>query len=275
MEFFIRLDRVAIPPTCVLSGTDVSNTMASSPPAQTILLVTGANQGLGFHTVKKLAAEQSDYLLLLASRDSSKGTKAAESISDLASNTRVQSIELDITSDESIAKAVDEVSSKYGRLDVLFNNAGIAYGGESDPRTEWKKIYEVNVISHFLVTEAFVPLLKKAILPRIVFMSSGLGSIQDNLDPKSPYYGVYPCNPYPVSKAALNMLAVGTAVKYQKDGFKVNVIDPGFNQTNLNGYNKNANPNIEDGALEACRIITQGKDGQYSTFSSKEGMVKW
>lgn len=249
--------------------------MTSSPPAQTIVLVTGANQGLGFHTVKKLAAEQSNYTLLLASRDSSKGTKAAESISDLASNTSVQSIELDITSDESIAKAVDEISFKYGRLDVLFNNAGIAYGGESNPRAEWMKIYEVNVASHFLVTEAFVPLLKKATLPRIVFMSSGLGSIQDNLDPEWPFYGAFPGNPYTVSKAALNMLAVGTAVKYQQDGFKVNVIDPGFNQTNLNGYNKNANPNIEDGAVEACRIITQGKEGQYSTFSSREGIVNW
>ncbi len=249
--------------------------MASTSSSQTIVLITGANQGLGFETIKKLAAEQSNHTLLLASRDLSKGVKAAESITKLASNTRVHPIELDITSDESIAQAADEVSSKHGRLDVLFNNAGVAYAGQPSPRAEWLKIFEVNVASHFLVTEAFVPLLKKAALPRVVFMSSGLGSITDNLDPKWQFYGAFPGNPYTVSKAAMNMLAVGIAVKYQQAGFKVNVIDPGFNQTNLNNYNENANPNIEEGAVEACRIITQGKDGQYSTFSSKEGIVNW
>ena len=248
--------------------------MSSISPSQTIVLVTGANQGLGFQTIKKLAAEQPNYTLLLASRDSSKGAKAAESITNFASNTTVYPIELDITSDDSIAKAAEEVSSKHGRLDTLFNNAGISRAGQSSPRQEWLKIFEVNVASHFLVTEAFVPLLKKATLPRVVFMSSGLGAIQDGLNPESPYYGVF-LGPYGVSKCAMNMLAVHTAAKYHKDGFKVNVIDPGHIQTNLNVYSNVANPNVEDGALEACRIITQGKDGQYATFSSKEGLVNW
>jgi NAD(P)-dependent dehydrogenase (short-subunit alcohol dehydrogenase family) len=249
--------------------------MATIPPSQTVVLVTGANQGLGFETVKKLAAEQANYTLLLASRDFSKGTKAAESISKLASNTNVVPIQLEVTSDDSIAKAVNQVSSKYGRLDVLFNNAGISQASQPTPRAEWLKIFEVNAISSFLVTEAFVPLLKKADLPRVVFMSSGLGSIGGNLDPKFPFYGLY-LGTYSVSKAAMNMIGAQTAVKYEKDGFKVNIIDPGYNQTNLNAYNEYANPNIADGAVEACRIIVQGKDGQYSTYSSKDlGILPW
>ena len=248
--------------------------MASISDSQTIVLVTGANQGLGFETVKKLAAEQPNYTLVLASRDFSKGVKAAESLTNLASNSTVHPIQLDITSDESIAKAASEVASKFGRLDVLFNNAGVAWAGQPTPRQEWAKVYEVNVTSHFFVTEAFVPLLKKAPLPRVVYMSTGLASLADNLDPDWPFYGTL-LEPYCGSKAAMNMLGVQTAVRYKKDGFKVNVISPGFIRTNLNGYNENGNPNVEDGAVEACRIITQGKDGQYSTFSSTEGILNW
>ena len=73
----------------------------------------------------------------------------------------------------------------------------------------------------------------------------------------------------------MNMVAIQIAIKYKNEGFKINVVDPGYNQTNLNAYNQYANPNIEDGAVESCRIITQGKNGQYSTFTAKEGAVKW
>lgn len=221
-----------------------------------------------------LAAEQPNFTILLGSRDPAKGIKAAESITELASGTSVQPIELEVTSDESIAKAVDQVSSKYGRLDVLFNNAGIAGPGKSNPREEFLKVLDTNVASAYLLTEAFVPLLKKAVLPRVVFMSSGLGSIALTLDSTSPYYGLV-SGSYAVSKSAMGMVAVQLAIKYRAEGFKVNIIDPGYNATNLNGYSEHASQNISEGALEACRIIVQGKDGQYSTFTAKEGVVPW
>lgn len=240
---------------------------------KTIILITGANQGLGYECAKKLAREQPDYSILLGARSISKGTTAAESITERAPNTTVQPLELDITSDSSIAAAVEEVSSKYGRLDILFNNAGIARAGLESPRDEWAAILSTNVISQFMVTEAFVPLLKKSAFPKLVFMSSGLGSITDTLDPKFPYYS-FPQNPYVVSKAAFNMLAAKYSVVFKEAGFKVNIICPGHRATNLNGYQKVAGK-PEGGAIEACRIITQGRDGQYSTFSNEHGLLPW
>lgn len=95
--------------------------------SETIVLITGANQGLGFEVVKKLAAENENFKIILGSRDLAKGKKAAAEVPKLASKTSVDAIQIDVTSDESIEKAVTTVNEKYGRIDVLFNNAGIAH----------------------------------------------------------------------------------------------------------------------------------------------------
>lgn len=87
------------------------------------MLITGANQGIGFETAKKLAKEQPSYHILMGSRDAHRGQVAAAKLQ--AKNLSVESITIDITSDESIAAAANEVSSKFGRLDVLINNAAI------------------------------------------------------------------------------------------------------------------------------------------------------
>lgn len=94
---------------------------------QTIVLVTGANQGLGFEIVKKLAADNENYLILMAARSMDKVKQAASEVSSFAKNTELDTVQLDVTSDESISRAARTVSDKYGRIDVLVNNAGIAY----------------------------------------------------------------------------------------------------------------------------------------------------
>lgn len=121
----------------------------------------------------------------------------------------------------------------------------------------------------FVAVFAFTPLLEKAATPRVVFMGSKVGSITLALDPRNPLYG-WANGSYDVSKAALNMVAVQICHLHKEKKFKVNVVDPGFRQTSMNGYSKMAGK-AEDGAVEACRIITQGKDGQYNTFTSDDG----
>ncbi|KAK7903545.1 hypothetical protein LTR67_001565 [Exophiala xenobiotica] len=243
--------------------------------SSTIVLITGANQGLGFECVKKLAAEQPDYHILLCSRNVDRGRQAAEKVVNLARGTTVEPLELDVTNDESIAKAAAYVRGKFGHLDVLFNNAGISDYPGVGLREAMNKVIETNAVSAACVTEAFLPLLKKATnTPRLLFMSSGLGSIAMTLDPKSPFYG-YIVKPYNTSKAAMNMLGAMYAVELGKDGIKVNMIDPGFRATNLNGYHE-AGGKPEDGALQACRmIVNTDKDGPHGTFSSNEGSVPW
>lgn len=93
--------------------------------SQKIVLITGANQGLGFEVVKKLAAEQPNYLIILCARDLKKGQKAASEVSNLAKGTTIDTLELDVTSDASIESARQQLEQRYGHIDVLFNNAGV------------------------------------------------------------------------------------------------------------------------------------------------------
>ncbi|QKX53813.1 uncharacterized protein TRUGW13939_00893 [Talaromyces rugulosus] len=241
---------------------------------ETIVLITGANQGLGYECVKKLAAEQSNYRIIIGSRDIVKGQAAASNVTKIANNTSIEAVQLDVISDESINAAVNLIESKYHRLDVLFNNAGIMFVTESTPRAEFRKILETNTIGATCVTEAFVPLLTKAGCPRLLFMSSGLGSLTLTTLPFSPYYG-YDFKAYSTSKAAVNMIGLLYAKQLRKSGFKVNLVDPGFRQTNLNGFhNEGGDP--AGGALEACRLITDASaDGQHGSFAATEGPVPW
>ena len=204
--------------------------MSSVTPDHTIVLITGANQGLGLECVKKLATEQSKYHILLCSRNLDKGKQAASSVTNLATGTSVEPLELDVDNDDSIAQATKYIEKQYGRLDVLFNNAGISGTDEKSLRKNFSHVLETNVVGAQCVTEAFIPLLKKAQYPRLVFMSSGLGSITYMLDSSGPFYGLAnaPRNKaYVVSKCAENMLGALYAVQLGKEGFKVNMIDPG------------------------------------------------
>ena len=240
--------------------------------SQTIVLVTGANQGLGFEMVKSLSSSASNYTILLAARDTSKGKDAAASLdsSKFASRTTVEPIELDITSDDSIATSVKHIKDTYSRLDVLVNNAGIARSnGSNTTRASYHAILDTNVTSTAMLTDACAPLLKQSSFPRIVIMSSTLGSITATLDEKSPFHG-YDTAAYAVSKAGLNMLGALLTTKYKKDGFKVNIICPGYRPTNLNNYNKAAQGTASDGAVEAVRIIQEGKEGPSGVFTSTE-----
>jgi NAD(P)-dependent dehydrogenase (short-subunit alcohol dehydrogenase family) len=247
--------------------------MPSAPTDQTIVLITGANQGIGLAIVKNLAANHPNFTILLGSRNHANGTKAANTITLSAKNTTVVPIQLDITSDDSIAKAVDFVSKEFGRLDVLYNNAGVSSFDAKDQRQIWNEIFNINATSAFVVSEAFIPLLRKSPFPRVAFMSSGLGSLHDAVVPNTPFFGLF-TGPYAASKAAMNMVAAQLGAKY-KDEFRINVTCPGFIQTNLNGYNENAQSDVSQGTIEAVRIITQRKDGKQLTFTNKEGVIPW
>lgn len=169
---------------------------------------------------------------------------------------------------------MNKVDTEHGHLDVLMNNAGIAsLAAKGTLRESYSKIFDTNVFGAAVLTDACIPLLKKSSHARIIFMSSGLGSIADTLDPRFPYYGI-DSPPYVTSKAAMNMLTACYAVKYGKDGFKVNSCDPGFRKTNLNGHAQMAG-DAADGAINACRLIMLRKDGENGTFSDLDGPVKW
>jgi NAD(P)-dependent dehydrogenase (short-subunit alcohol dehydrogenase family) len=125
------------------------------------------------------------------------------------------------------------------------------------------------------VTEAFLPLLHRSPMGRIVNVSSTMGSLQDQCDPGSPYYGmILPA--YQSSKAALNAVTVALAKKLADTPIKVTSVCPGWVQTDLAPGNRELAPLTAD---EAARIVvtaaTLAQEAPSGTFIDGAGVVAW
>ncbi|VBB72201.1 Putative dehydrogenase/reductase [Podospora comata] len=257
-------------------------TMAS--PDTTIVLITGANQGIGFEIAKKLATEHKDYHIIMTGR---RKQPLEEAVSSLKSRgLSVEPLILDVTSDASIVAAVSHVSSTHGRLDVLINNAGISEHTfdnipDISPRQKWAIILDTNVTSVAMVTDAFIPLMEKsAKVRRIVMMGSVMGSLTCRAD-KGHHCHVDTYTAYCASKTALNMLSLHYVIRFEKaegedgdgKGWKVNVCCPGYCSTNLNKFQ--GLKSVEEGRVNAVRLATMGGEGETGSYSAKEGRIPW
>jgi NAD(P)-dependent dehydrogenase (short-subunit alcohol dehydrogenase family) len=185
------------------------------------------------------------------------------------------SVELDVTSDQSIFAARDFVQQQYGQLDVLVNNAGIALDVKEKGapiRSMIQRTFEVNVFGAAVVTNAFLLLLEKSSNPRIVFTSSTVGSLTQAADFDYPWSKA-PIPAYRTSKAAMNMLMLYYAATLREKGFKVNASCPGYIGTNLNS--NRGTGSIDDGAINLVRLATLGPDGETGTFSTAQETRAW
>ena len=246
-----------------------------------IALVTGANQGIGRQIATDLAVQ--GLTVLLASRNLDRGKAAAEGIEG-----DVHPIQLDVTDEASIRAAAEQVSEKFGRLDILVNNAAIsrANGQLSETMQDYiersratviaidevRTIWETNVFGVLAVTQAFVPLLRKSDNARIVNVSSGLGSLTVNAAPH-PHRATF--NPgYGASKTALNAITLAFAIDLEAENIKVSAVTPGYTSTALNNYE--GHETVEQGAAEAVRVALLGSDGPTGTFTgSVNETVPW
>ncbi|KAJ7198280.1 hypothetical protein GGX14DRAFT_374275, partial [Mycena pura] len=239
-----------------------------------IALITGANKGIGFAIAKQLATEHVGYHLLLGSRDYERGAKAAADLQGAGPKVSVETLTLDVTDDASIAAAVRTIDAKFGRLDVLVNNAGIFLDRRQDTTTRalLQETFAVNTFGPALLTEACVPLLDRSPAARVVFVSSDLASLAFRADPQGRDSHVA-APAYRASKAALNMLALGYAQRFRDRGWKVNLDNPGFTPTDMTGGRGTGS--LEEGARNAVRLATLGEDGETGTYSEKEGPLPW
>ncbi|EED17513.1 short-chain dehydrogenase, putative [Talaromyces stipitatus ATCC 10500] len=242
-----------------------------------IVLITGGNRGIGYGVARKLSREYSNFHVIIGSRDANQGREAVSSLlaEEGLSGSSISSVELDVTSDESISAAKKTIEEQHGRLDVLINNAGIALDvkekGKLPLRTIMQRTYDVNVIGAALVTEIFVPLLEKSANPRIVFVSSEIGSLTSAADPSTPWFKD-PFLAYKSSKSSLNMVMLWYNALLAEKGFKVNAACPGYVATNLNSFHGTGT--VEDGAVNIVRLAVLGKDGETGTFSAKEAVSR-
>ncbi|SUA73513.1 Putative ketoacyl reductase [Nocardia otitidiscaviarum] len=235
----------------------------------TTVLVTGANKGLGREAVRRFATM--GWRVFLAARDVGRGTAAARELA--AAGLEVDFVALDVTSDASVVAAVDVVRERVGRLDVLVNNAAIggprAHPAETSAES-LREVFETNVFGPVRVTRAFLPLLRLAENPRIVMVSSGMGSVAVLTDPR--WDGVLPpALGYPATKSALNMLTVQYARGL--DGIRVNAVDPGYTATDLNGHS--GTQTVTEGTDAIVRLARIGPDGPTGGFFDRQGAAPW
>ncbi|MDP4129928.1 MAG: SDR family oxidoreductase [Bacteroidota bacterium] len=232
-----------------------------------IALVTGANKGIGFETAKQMA--QLGCFVYLASRDRAKGLDAVNRLKGLGIS-NIELIEMDVTDIHSIKKAKQELESRIEALDVLINNAGIAGELPQNLSTgevkNLRKVFETNFFGAVQTTQEFIPLLKKSNQPRIVNVSSELGSLTVHSSTQNPNYGIYAA--YGCSKTALNAFTVMLANEFRNTNFKINSVTPGYTATDLNQHR--GLQTAEQGAKAIVRGATLDDDGPTGKFFREE-----
>jgi len=202
----------------------------------TIALITGANKGIGLETARQLGAR--GVTVLAGARDEARGLEAERALRDGGAEARF--VRLDVTDPKSAQEAAGWVDHHFGRLDILVNNAGIARAGGPPSQTDldaMREVYETNVFGVVIVTNAMLPLLRRAPAARIVNVSSEVGSITSMTDPASPLAQMPASLAYPSSKSALNMITALYAKELRDTPVKVNAANPGYTATDLNRHN--------------------------------------
>jgi NAD(P)-dependent dehydrogenase (short-subunit alcohol dehydrogenase family) len=241
---------------------------------KTIALVIGANRGIGLATARELGTK--GVTTLIGARDPDSGKRALEQLRD--DGVEADFLELDVTEQSTIAAAHDDIEQRYGRLDILINNAGVLPEADADRPVValaldmFRPTYETNVFGTVAVTEAMLPLLRKSMAGRIVNVSSSLGSLTLQTDPDWPSYVVTPA--YQASKSALNAITVALA-KLHADVTVLSVC-PGFVQTDIHPPSNRANATTTpDEAGEFVARVAADPAVQTGSFIDRNGTVPW
>ncbi len=237
-----------------------------------IALVTGANKGIGLEIARQLA--QAGVFVLLGARDRGRASAAVDELSQQGLAT--QSIQIDLNDGASLAAAAATIGAEHGRLDILVNNAGIVDAEDGPPSVSsprpsagsWRRDF----IGTLAVTQAMLPLLRKAPAARIVNLSSSLGSLTLNGDPTSPYYSARLIG-YNASKAALNMLTVQLNEELRGTPIVVNSVSPGYVKTDLTGHSGFLT--AEEGARLPVKYALLGEGAVSGRFVEASGETPW
>jgi NAD(P)-dependent dehydrogenase (short-subunit alcohol dehydrogenase family) len=243
---------------------------------KSVVLITGASQGLGYFAAQQLAST-GDYHILVGSRGLAKSKEAVEKLTASSGSQDFEAIEIDVTSDTSIAAAVKHVEDKHGKLDMLLNNAGIttdhtAPSTTSNIRATYHSLYDTNLFGAVATTEMFLPLLHKGSRKRIAFTSSGLGSLKWAHD-SSDIMSAVNLPIYRSTKTALNMVMLHYARLLEADGFVVCAADPGYCSTNLTSFVGGRPPT--EGAAVLVRALLGGKEDVHAAVIDDSGKEPW
>ncbi len=238
---------------------------------QKVALVTGANKGLGKEIARQLGKH--GFEVIVGARDEAAGKKTVEELAK--DGVIAHAIRLEVTNPDHVASAVKWVGDKFGKLDVLINNAGISLDWDGTPMTadKMRKTYDTNVVAQWQVTEGFVPLLSKSSDARVVNHSSILGSIE-SVNGMWSQMGAMCGAAYSTSKAALDMLTVLQSNGLKDKNIAVAAAHPGWVKTELG---TDAAPmEVVDGAKTAVNLATMPRDKfPHATLSHMGDKLPW
>ncbi|PNY24590.1 Uncharacterized protein TCAP_05470 [Tolypocladium capitatum] len=263
-----------------------------------IVLITGANKGIGFETVKALIESPKPYHIFLGSRSLSRGEDALAKLNELVPQTAstVELIQIDVTDDDSITKATEVVKNKFGKLDILINNAGAVFDNTTqfnDDIGKFRRVlndtYNTNTTGAQVTTAAFVPLLLASKEPRLLFITSGIASFIGFGAPFFPPWGKLSAGwpkkdfvgfqGYKSSKAALNMLFLSWHHILKEEGVKTFCVSPGFLATNLGNQPdilRKLGAREPDVGGQVIRTVVEGqRDADVGKVIMENGIQPW
>ncbi|MFE0459443.1 SDR family NAD(P)-dependent oxidoreductase [Kitasatospora sp. NPDC058965] len=240
---------------------------------RTIALVTGANKGIGYEIAAGLGAL--GWSVGVGARDDGRREAAVEKLR--AAGVDAFGVPLDVTDAASATAAAQLIEGRAGRLDVLVNNAAISGGMPQEPTrvdpATVRTVLETNVIGVIHVTNAMMPLLRRSASPRIVNMSSGVGSLTRQSGSATEQTAGPIAVAYAPSKTLLNAVTLQYARELSGTNILINVGCPGYVATDLNGFRGVRTP--EQGAAIALKLATLPDDGPTGQFFEDAGVVPW
>jgi gluconate 5-dehydrogenase len=186
-----------------------------------LALITGSSAGIGFGLARGLA--QAGATVVLNARNESKLMAAAEQLR--SEGFKIHSRCFDVTLEEDVQAAVQDIESNIGAIDILINNAGMQRRAplEDFKASDWHELMRTNLDSVFLVGQA----VAKAMIPRKRGKIVNICSVQSEMGRPS-------IAPYMASKGGVKMLTKGMAIDWGPHGLNVNGIGPGYFKTELN-----------------------------------------
>jgi NAD(P)-dependent dehydrogenase (short-subunit alcohol dehydrogenase family) len=229
-----------------------------------VALVTGANRGLGFETSRQLLAKGVD--VVLAGRDSQAIERARRELD--RDQERSMAVAMDVTDPSSITRAHQVIVNRFGRVDILVNNAAVLLFEDEDalaiPAEGYQRTFDTNVFGVIDVCRIFAPGMARAGFGRIVNVSSRAGQLA-TMSTYAPAYSL--------SKAALNALTRILAETYRGTGVLVNSVDPGWVRTDMGGLSAPRSP--QQGADTIVWLATLPESGPTGGFFHDRLAIEW
>ncbi len=231
-----------------------------------IAVVTGANRGLGLETSRRLI--EMGFSVITCSRTQEKAKSAAQDTGGVP-------LKLDVDLETDIKNAADFIEKKFGRLDVLINNAGILLDRErpgegrladplNTPTEILTKTLKTNTIGPFVMCREMIPIMLKRGYGRVVNVTSILGQLS-SMD--SGWVS------YRISKAALNAVTRIFAGRLKGTDILVNSVHPGWVRTEMGG--PAAELDVKEGVNSIIWAATLPKGGPTGSFISNRRIIAW